>query len=121
MSNTINFSVTAGVTLSAGGTITGTGSGTITQAGTDNIGSVQNIGTSTEALVIGDVTTIGYLFLKNLDATNYVEISLTSPVGAEAFIKLLAGECAFLPTRQTTIYGKANTAAVDLLVVAMEL
>jgi len=121
MSNTITVSVSAAVTFGAGGSINGTGSFNVTQAGTDNIGNVQNIGTSTEALVLGDVTTIGYLFLKNQDATNYVEISLTNPVGAEAFIKLLAGESAFIPTRQTTIYAKANTAAVDLFVAAFEL
>lgn len=91
------------------------------QAGTNNIGNVQNIGTTTEALVFGDVTTIGYMFLKNLDATNYVEFDLNTPVSTTAFCKLLPGECAFIPTRQTTIYGKSNTAAVDVMVVLFEL
>lgn len=121
MSNTIAVSVSSTVTFGAGGGINGVGSFTLTQVGTDNIGNVQSVGTTTEALTLGDVTTIGYLFLKNQDATNYVEISLTTPVGSEAFIKLLAGECAFFPTRQTTIYAKANTAAVDLFVAAFEL
>lgn len=93
----------------------------ITQVGTNSIGSVQNINTTTEQLTFGDVSTIGYLFVKNLDATNYVEISGTNPVGAEAFAKLLPGEAMLVPTRLTAIYAKANTAACDCLVVAVEL
>lgn len=121
MSNTISLSISASVALSGGGAITGSGSNSITQSGTDNIGNVQNIGTTTEALVLGDVTTIGYLFVKNLDATNYVEFDLNTPVAGTAFAKLLPGESMLVPTRQTTIYGKANTAACDCLVVAYEL
>jgi hypothetical protein len=121
MSNTISISVSASIALSSGGSIAGVGSFTATQAGTNSLGNVQNIGTTTEAIVFGDVTTVGYLFLKNLDATNYVEFDLNTPVAGTAHIKLLAGECAFLPQRQTTIYGKANTAAVDVLVCIFEL
>src|SRR6185369_5689912 len=105
MSNVIAVSVSSTVTFGAGGSIAGTGSFSVTQAGTNNIGNVQNIGTSTEQFTYGDVTTIGYLFIKNLDATNYVEFDLNTPVAGTAFCKLLAGECAFIPTRQTTIYG----------------
>jgi len=121
MANQITFSINAAVTLAAGGSILGVGSTTATQAGTNNIGSVQNVGTTTESVALGDVTTIGYLFVKNLDATNYVEFDLNTPVAGTAFCKLLPGECAFIPTRQTTIYAKANTAAVDVLVCAFEL
>jgi hypothetical protein len=121
MSNTITLSVSASVALAGGGAISGSGANSITQSGTDNIGSVQNIGATTEQLVIGDVTTIGYLFVKNLDATNYVEFDLNTPVAGTAFAKLLPGESMLLPTRQTTIYAKANTAACDCLVIAFEL
>lgn len=121
MSNTITISVSAAVALASGGSISGSGGNTITQAGTNNIGNVQNIGATTEQLVYGDVTTIGYLFIKNLDATNYIEFDLNTPVSTTAFCRLLPGESAFIPTRQTTIYGKANTAACDCLVVAFEL
>lgn len=121
MSNQITFSVQATVAIATGGTISGVGHSSPVQAGTNNIGNVQNIGTTTEALVFGDVTTIGYMFLNNQDPTNYVEFDLNTPVSTTAFCKLLPGECAFIPTRQTTIYGKANTAAVDVLVVLFEL
>jgi hypothetical protein len=121
MANTITVSVSASVALGAGGSRAGAGSISAIQAGTNNIGNVQNIGATTEALTFGDVTTIGYLFLHNLDATNYVEFDLNTPVAGTAFCKLLPGECAFIPTRQTTIYAKANAAAVDVDVVAFEL
>lgn len=121
MSNSITVSVTASVALAAGGSISGSGSISASQAGTNNIGNVQNIGTTTEQLTYGDVTTIGYLFLHNLDSTNYVEFDLNTPVAGTAFCKLLPGESAFIPTRQTTIYAKANTAACDVHVVAFEL
>lgn len=115
--------LTAALAISgAGVSISGTVSGlSITQAGTNSIGNVQNIGTTTEQLTFGDVTTIGYLFVKNLDATNYVEFDLNTPVAGTAFSKLLPGEAFVIPTRQTTIYGKANTAACDCLIVAIEL
>jgi hypothetical protein len=121
MSNAITLSISASNALSGGGAITGASGNSITQVGTNNIGNVQNIGTTTEALTFGDVTTIGYLFVKNLDATNYVEFDLNTPVSTTAFAKLLPGEAMLIPTRQTTIYGKANTAACDCLVVAYEL
>lgn len=121
MANEITLSASLSI-VKSGVSIAGTVSGlAVTQAGDQSIGNVQNIGTSSEALTIGDVTTIGYLFLKNLDATNYVEFDLNNPVSTTAFCKLLPGEGALIPTRQTTIYGKANTAAVNVHVVAIEL
>ena len=94
----------------------------ITQVGAQKIANVQIVGTTTEALVLGDVTTIGYLALTNLDATNFVQIGLATPVDASnAFCKLLPGESALIPTRQTTIYALADTASVNLDVLAIEL
>ena len=71
--------------------------------------SVQEIGTSEEALIQGtDVGTPGYLMIKNLDATNYVEIGSTTGVYD---IKMLAGEICCYRHNSATIYGLANTAA----------
>ena len=71
--------------------------------------AVQEVGTTEEALAQGaDVGTPGYLFVKNLDATNYVEIGSTTGVYD---IKLLAGEFAIYRHNSATIYAKANTAA----------
>lgn len=121
MASEITFSGSLSM-VKTGLTISGTGSVVATLAGNTGIGTVQNIGTSTEAIAMGDVATPGYLFLKNQDATNYIQIGLTNPVSAgDAFLTLLAGEFAIVPTRQTSIYAIAVGGACDLQVVLTEL
>ena len=72
--------------------------------------------------MLGDVTAVGYWFFKNLDPSNYVEISLQATVtSADAFCTLLPGECALIPSRLETFYAKANSAPLNLLVVAASL
>ena len=93
------------------------GSKTVDMAGNPFISNIQIIGTTSEQLVFGDVTAPGYLFLKNLDTTNYCMVSLVSPVvSATAFCTLKAGEFLVLPTRQTTVYAIANSAPVNVQV-----
>jgi hypothetical protein len=120
MANEIN--IQAQLTVSLGGaTINGAASKSITIAGTGLQATVQNIGTTTEALSFTDMDDIGYLYLKNQDATNFIMVGLVSPVSAgNAFLTLLPGEFALVPTRQETIYAIADTAACDLQVVACE-
>ena len=121
MANEIQISASLAVNRS-GATFTGIGNSNITQAGTPSIANTQVVGTTSEALYLGDVTAVGYIFLKNLDASNYVEISLEATVSsADAFVTLLPGECALIPTRLEAIYAKANSAATNLLVVAASL
>ena len=77
---------------------------------------VQEVGTSDELIVIGsDVATWGYVYLKNLDSTNYVEVGLTSSYS----IKLKAGEVAMFRAA-AALYAQANTAAVDLEIIVIE-
>ena len=120
MANEISLSV--GFSASKGGVTVRAPSGGITRnmAGTEMISNVQSVGTSAEALQLGDVTTIGYLVVKNLDATNFVEID-----SANTFDKfpqkLLAGDQVVLRPQTATIHVKANTAAVDIAVTAVEL
>lgn len=120
MANIINL--TGGLTWNGNpSVIQGTVSAVITQSGNGALGNIQTFTTTTSQVSYGSVTTIGYLFIKNLDATNYVEFDLNTPVAGTAFCKLLPGEAMVVPTRQTTVYGKSNTANVDCLVVAIEL
>ncbi len=71
---------------------------------------VQSIGTTEEELAQGaDLGTPGYVFVKNLDSTNYVELGATTGVYT---IKLKAGEIALWRHDSATIYAKANTSAV---------
>ena len=81
--------------------------------------AVQEVGTSEEALAQGaDVGTPGFLLVKNLDATNYVEIGSTTGVYD---IKLLAGEFCLYRHNSATIYAKANTAACNVEYCLIEL
>ena len=56
----------------------GSGNLNINQTGTHGIFNVQNIATAAEQLTSVDVATLGYLLVKNLDATNYVQLALDS-------------------------------------------
>lgn len=93
---------------------------TTTQVGDGAIWNVQNVGTAAEAIDLGDVSAIGYIAFENEDETNYVEISNESDVSTPT-IRLLPGEGVVIPTRLTAWYAKANTAAVNLRVLAVEL
>uniref|UniRef100_A0A6M3K0G2 Uncharacterized protein n=2 Tax=viral metagenome TaxID=1070528 RepID=A0A6M3K0G2_9ZZZZ len=80
---------------------------------------VQEIGTSEEEVVQGaDVGTPGYVWMKNLDATNYVEVGSTTGVYD---IKLKAKQIALWPHNSATIYAKANTAACNIQYIIIEL
>ena len=94
----------------------------INQTGKHCICNVQNIGTSSEQLVFGDCATMGYVFVKNLDITNYVQLACDTAFGTgQIFAKLKPGEFCLVPCNQNAIYAKANTAACDVVVAAAEL
>jgi hypothetical protein len=94
----------------------------ITQSGTNNNTITQNIGTSSEAIVLTDISAVGYLMFINLDSTNFVDIGIVNPaVAGSCPITLLAGEFAIVPSRIESWYAIADTAAVDLQIIALEL
>ncbi len=75
---------------------------------------LMNIGTSEETYTIPtDITAPGYLFIRNADATNYVQVGFATTV---YHIRLKAGQVALLPVEpgETDIFLKANTAACDV-------
>lgn len=93
------------------GTISISGA-TFDQAAVGAQEGVQEIGTSEETLTATNLTTKGWLYMRNLDDANYIQWgpATTSYVG-----RLEAGEFALLRTEPAaTIYLKANTAACDL-------
>jgi len=74
----------------------------------------QAVGTSAhEALDVGDVATPGWCYLRNLDATNFVEIGVDVTGAFAPLIKLKAGEPAVIRLAAAP-YAKADTAAVKL-------
>lgn len=92
-----------------------------TTAGGGNPGTV-NIGTSDEVISLGDISTPGWCWMKNLDDTNYVDIGPTSAGAIVPMIRMEAGETAgpFRLNPSLTLRGQANTAAVDVLIHVME-
>lgn len=78
--------------------------------------NVQEVGTSEEVILEGtDLGTPGYVFIKNLDDANYVEVGLT----ASYPVKLKAEEVALFRANGA-IYAKANTAACNVETVIIE-
>jgi hypothetical protein len=84
----------------------------VSQAGDKYQAGVQSVGTVEEQLDKGDIGTIGYLSFKNIDATNYVQIGVTTGVYS---IKCLPGAGGMIPWNSSTApFVKANTAAVEV-------
>lgn len=75
----------------------------------------QSIATTDTALTIGSIATLGVMVVKNLDATNFVDIG--SYVGGTFYplVRVLAGErYPFRVKPGLTLYAKAGTAAVKI-------
>jgi hypothetical protein len=89
----------------------------LTVAGEDYVMATQNIGTSEETLGKGSITTMGYLLIHNMDATNFVEVGA---VTAQYGIKLLAGEFAVFRVNGSDVFCKANTLACDVQYLLIE-
>ena len=91
----------------------------ITQAAIGGHGGIVSVGTSEEDLAIGDVGTLGWLFLRNL-GVNYVTYG-PKDTTMKAFGRLEAGEEAALRLEPgITLRWQANTAAVKVKVWLLE-
>ena len=79
--------------------------------------NTQIIGTASETVVIGaDIVAHGLCFVKNLDATNFIEVGPDS-AGIVNFFKLLPGQWAWFPLHPSaTIKAKADTAPCKLFI-----
>lgn len=81
---------------------------TYTVSGTKIVRAVQSIGTTDEALGLGEISSLGYLYIRNNDTTNYVEVGVD---GTNYVVKLKAGEVALFRVDGAAVHAKANTAA----------
>lgn len=88
-------------------------------SGDHSIYRTQEIGTSAETLDIGEISTVGWSFFRNLDNTNYVEIGYDD-TGFKNLIKLKPGEYCMVRLGQNAPYARADTAAVDLEYIFVE-
>ena len=107
-----------------GSTVTGDTTYSYTLTGSQKWTNTQTIGTTTEQLAFpSDLTTegISFFWVKNLDTTNYVDVATATPATTHIFTKLKAGQVAVFPspTANPTFYAIANTAAVNLQIVAV--
>lgn len=85
-------------------------------------GKVQNIGTGANGVALDfGFSSVGYVFVKNLGPTNYVELGLAGTTFAQSFAKLRVNEFCLVPVTQDAMFAKANTAAVDLLICAAQI
>jgi hypothetical protein len=93
---------------------------TVDMTGDDLASITQVIGTTAETVNFVDITGApGEVVIKNLDATNYVELGGDS--GLTVFkIKLLPGRFTVFQPSSATLYAKANTAEVRIQVLANE-
>lgn len=89
--------------------------------GADMASGTMNVGTTDEALPIpADIATCKMLFIKNLDATNYVEFSYATGGSFVARVRIDPGASVMFRPTSTTCYVQANTAACDIFWAAVE-
>lgn len=120
MAGTLQLNISANLTNGSHRESFNPGGQSITQDGIGASGGIQIIGTTEETVSVGDVSTLGWAFFQNLDATNYVEIG-PDATGMVAFIRLEPGEsCALRLTPGITIKAQANTAPVKLRCLILE-
>jgi len=108
MANELVLTATIGYEKNGAKTNRSTGTSYVTIAGTAVAQGIRSASTSWTSQSI--VAAPGYVFVKNLDATNYLELG---PDGSASAVKLLAGQWAIWPVAGTALYTRANTAAVD--------
>lgn len=94
------------------------------QAAAGGRGGIQEIGFAAHEVVIAtDVTTEGWVIMRNIDATNFVDIGVDVAAAFEPMIRMEPGEpCCFRASKDAgaTLYAKADTAAVKVEYMILE-
>lgn len=94
------------------------------QAAQGGRGGVQEIGFAAhEVILVTDVAVEGWVFMRNLDGTNFVEVGIDVAAAFEPIIRMEPGEpCCFRASKDAgaTLYAKADTAAVELEYMVLE-
>jgi hypothetical protein len=86
----------------------------VTVSGNHVVCGTQAVGfAAAEALGKGDITTCGYLFIHNLDATNFVQVGYDDS-GFKPLVKLLKGEWSLFRLAQNTPQVQADTGACNI-------
>ena len=73
------------------------------------------VGTSQEAVTPSDITSQGFVYFKNLDTVNFIEVGVEVSATFYPVIKLLPGEAvAVRLSPSVALFAKADTAAARL-------
>lgn len=94
-----------------------TASSADTLTGTSFVKSEPVIGTTETAIVLPGISTPGWVLVNNLDGANYVELTCVS--GVYGTVRVPPGRPALFFMDGASLYGKANTASVQLEVFAL--
>lgn len=78
--------------------------------------ATQTIGTSEEQFAMVDVASARYIYVQNLDVTNFVQVGTAA---GEYSIKLLPGDHALFPPNASALFLKADTAACKVSILAL--
>ena len=89
-----------------------------TQTGTGQSDTKPSIGTSEEAAAFVDIATNGWIYMQNMDTTNYVEWGTTGAYIGRMRAQETAGP--FRLNAGATLYLRANTAACRVRIVMYE-
>jgi hypothetical protein len=74
------------------------------------VSAIQSIPTSWTAINLGSVTSLGYIIYKNLNDTNYLELSADSG-GANPLVKAKALDFGMFRLTGSTLFARSNTTA----------
>lgn len=92
-----------------------------TQTTAGSYSSTVVVGTAEEVILTGDIATLGYLFLINLDATNYVRVGPQSLGAMVPLLRIYPGMPGGMPLEPgVVIRAQANTADVRLKILIFE-
>lgn len=116
MANEIKLNIIASLTNGLLSDTFSTGQLSITQTTQGMHTPVVTVGTSEEDLSVGDISTLGFMFLRNLDSSNYVTYGPKSGGSMVAVGRLRAGEAVVIRLEPgITVRWQANTAPVKVL------
>lgn len=74
------------------------------------------VGSGYQAMGTGTIAVPGYAVFVNLDDTNFVDIGIEVSGAFHSFLKLGPGQQAGpMPLGATSLFGRANTAALDVM------
>ena len=85
--------------------------GSFDQTGVPRKSTIESIGTTEENISLGDVSSVGWICIRNLDATNFITFgTVTNQRG----MKLKPGESHAFRAANNALFVKADTAACNV-------